>query len=186
MTPERMRRLRRLSTVPRWTTVPMTRRQNVAEHSFHVAWIVLEIANYSDAVKNGDLELSDLLTLALIHDESEAVSGDLATPFKRHWVADAVNDMEKAYDMGRHFKSLDPQAYAIIKMADLIEAIIWLNEESTLGNKLIKSIQKQIIESLQKVMIDFDYSGPSSTKDMITQIIGAKQMKVHPSMEHPV
>ena len=185
MTPERMRRLRRLSTVPRWTTVPMTRRQNVAEHSFHVAWIALELANYNKAVEYGDLELGDLLTLALFHDESEAISGDLATPFKRDWGGDAVEDMEQEYGMGKHFKALDPQAYVIIKMADLIEALMWLNEENALGNKIIEPIQRQIIKNLKKTMTDFDYSGSSNVKDMITEIVGAKKMRIHPSMEYP-
>ena len=185
MTPERMRRLRRLSTVPRWTTVPMTRRQNVAEHSFHVAWIALELANYNKAVKYGELELSDLLTLALFHDESEAVSGDIATPFKRNWGGDAIKDMEQEYGMGHHYKTLDHQARVIIKLADLIEAFIWLNEEKALGNKLLKPIRDQIGSNIRRTMEDFDFDGATCLHDVIALIIGPKNMIKHPSMEYP-
>ena len=163
----------------------MTRRQNVAEHSFHVAWIALELANYNKAVNYGDLELSDLLTLALFHDESEAVSGDIATPFKRNWGGDAVEDIEQEYGMGHHYKTLDYQARVIIKLADLIEALMWLNEEKALGNRLLKSIRNQIVDNIKNTMKDFDFDGPTSLYDVVALIVGPGKMAKHPSMEYP-
>src|SRR5688572_22923107 len=75
----RMRRIRRLSSVPRWSGVPMIRQQFVDSHTLHVIPIALWLnKNAKWQQRPGDVALA-----SLTHDEGEAVYGDVPAPAKR-------------------------------------------------------------------------------------------------------
>ena len=188
MNEKRMRRLRRLAIVPRWVTVPMTRRQSVAEHSFHVAWIVLWLAERSAAVAQRRISKETLMYVALTHDESESATGDIATPFKKY-IVDEVSDFEYKHGMT---SALDPycddQFRVIIKLADMIEAAIWIQEEQELGNRTLEPIKKQIWERIDKLIPQFEnihdkLSSWPLEKDILGLMASLRQDN-HPSMEY--
>lgn len=96
----------RLSYVPRWVIVPMMRQQSVAEHSWRVAVIAMELSgklgwNYD--------EQCELATKATLHDWEEALTGD--TP-----------STEKPYPSFRGMSKDE----LVLKIADYLEALTWI------------------------------------------------------------
>lgn len=146
---ERLCRLRQLSIVPRWTVVPTIQRQNVAEHSFHVAHIALWLAQYHTALYTGDYD-RDILWYALIHDETEAITGDIPTPAGKKHLPGKSSLFESKHNMGTTLASTDVKC--TLKIADLLEALLFTQEEERLGHKGFTVISHDILERLQIVI----------------------------------
>ena len=107
---------RRLHFVPRWTIVPTLRRQNVAEHTFGVARIVLWLLKLHESGHEPEFRLS-ALEHALEHDDEEAITGDRPSSSKT-----------------RKTVSGEDQIEVIVKVADCLEALVFLHEEKAMGN----------------------------------------------------
>ena len=98
-----------LSYVPRWTIVPMMRQQSVADHSFRVAMITIELMAiaYGELGFVPHLDFGAVLHAALLHDEREAITGDIPAPRK---------PVEVPHDV----------CGLIVKAADIVETRTWL------------------------------------------------------------
>lgn len=118
----RMYDLLNLAHVPRWGVVPTSRPQSVAEHSFNVAVIALEIA--------GKLKLqhsSILMTamLALQHDVAESETGDLPSTLKSYIPPHVLRSVEEVCCPWLTARPYTPTEIVIVKIADKIEAIMY-------------------------------------------------------------
>lgn len=153
MNEARIRRLRRLSAVPRWTVIHTIQRQTVAEHTFHVLWIALWLAEYSAAVRTGVVSRERLTLAVLLHDEAEAVSGDVATPFKTGAVGQAIKERERLAGFGPRS---DAEA-TIIRVADLLEASLFISEERAMGNMTLIDVEAQLANRLGVAWEQFEY-----------------------------
>lgn len=116
-------KVRILSDVPRWAIVRTVRKQNVAEHSYHVAMITMNII---EALKGMMWEISpefeyECLLLALSHDVDESISGDIPATYKRRLPRAPTPNASKL-------------PYRVVKLADCIEAMAFLMEDQALGN----------------------------------------------------
>ena len=118
-----MRRLRRLSSVPRWCVVRTIQSQNVAEHSFHVIWIALWVAARLPDPHSQLIDEHQLVMHAMLHDNDEAITGDIPSPSKEC-----------------HIKKNTPLLNTIVKIADTLEASLFLHEEMALGNTTVGPI----------------------------------------------
>lgn len=78
---EMLKDLLALSHVPRWTTHPVARPQNVADHSFRVTVIAMFIC---DRLHMSPLEHYLVMRWCLVHDGPEAKTGDIPKTLKRH------------------------------------------------------------------------------------------------------
>ena len=122
--------------VRRWHIVQTSREQTLAEHSFAVAVLAGSLAaamRYSGLMHHG-LQLK-LLQHALSHDIIEVRTGDMPTPFKRFLEkAGGVGVVEKAEDLvdsdhsGAMRTVAGTEIETIVKLADLIEAIYFLQD----------------------------------------------------------
>lgn len=131
---KRLARLRTLSDVPRWCVIRTIRRQNVAEHSFHVAAIALWLNQFLQI----GIEENYLLKEALFHDEWESITGDTPSNFK-HVVKKAIDYYEAAKKGHVNIK------LRIIKLADIIEAMLFIEEEMRLGNKSLQPVFDELM-----------------------------------------
>lgn len=113
-----LRWTRRLSVIPRWSVVPVLRRQSVAEHSFHVSTLALWLVRMHARADDGKFEL-EVLRYALTHDVAEASTGDAPSPSKP-----------------KPEPSDEDQVKVVVKCADLLESMLFMYEESLLGNKM--------------------------------------------------
>ena len=138
ITSPRLRRLRRLADVPRWAVIPTIHKQSVAEHSFHVAHIALWLIDYYPRIPISDYIITDVLYYALIHDETEAITGDIPSPAGQRHIPGKSSAFEKTSGQGA--TTADDDVRDLLKVADLLEAFLFVKEEMALGNKMLDSI----------------------------------------------
>lgn len=139
--------LRTASFIKRWNIVWMAQPDNVAEHSYYVALYARFIA---DTIKwKGNK--GTLLTLALLDDIDEIVTGDITGPVK-HEILDQkrteefvdsqlVKKMPLVVDLMADLAEEDKNGdmYRIIKCADKMDALVHLIVQSRLGSKHLKN-----------------------------------------------
>jgi hypothetical protein len=146
----------RLSDVPRWGIVRTVQKQSVAEHSFRVALMAPRVAVDYLGVSKADFETLFLISrYALLHDQWEAFTGDIPTPAK------------PGYDMGyvyHHYgdRIIEKTVYSLlnlpvvtdaVKIADIMESVIFLGHEMMMGNHSVQSLYRKLLDDLTAVMI---------------------------------
>lgn len=141
----------RLRLIHRWGLMRTTLPENDAEHSLQVAMIAHGLAIIGQQRFGRQVDPAQVVTLAVYHDASEVITGDLPTPVKYH-----SKDLRKAYlavereaqqtllhmlpdEMRAGFSPYiqpDESAYAfqLVKAADTISAYVKCLEEQQAGN----------------------------------------------------
>lgn len=182
------RELRDLAFVPRWGIVRTVRQQNVAEHTFFVAIYADQIAGAIGW--QGDR--AQLFRLALAHDWDEIFTSDIAAPAKRVLKKAAGKDGWINFERWLRHLSLDRfpyfkewidgfkesteahQAEEILKVADLLEAVLYLAEEENLGNGNVSHrrdfLQNQLITATDKLK---EFGTPEGVSLVMQEIIDA-------------
>ena len=166
-----IRQTRRLTFVPRWVVVPTIRKQTVDQHSYQVAqiarWLLQFHYNPSTVFR------LEVVEYALDHDADEALTGDKPTPSKEPTEAGGS------------------QIHVIVKCADVLEAICFLEEEAAMGNF---AYTNSILMERRAVFHDWwqhfdwlDGADPRNTKplssDIIRYLVQQFVRPVHPAME---
>lgn len=147
---------RRLSFVPRWVVVPTIHKQNVAEHTFHVVQLCRWLLERHDSY--GDKEFAlEVIEEALEHDQNEAAEGDIPSPRK------GKKPVESLTQLG-----------VILKCADLLEALCFLQEEKNFGsNHWVQPIWDDIFAKLHDVWLMFKYRDGHKpiTSDLVRAVL---------------
>jgi hypothetical protein len=165
------RMMNRLRSVPRWCVVPTLRKQNVAEHTFHVMVIcdwLLEHHRY-----RSDHFHLDVLRLALGHDRDESITGDIAAGSKP---IPTDEDVSKKTD-----------AQIVLKVADYLEAILFLEDERRLGNAVYpEPIIEDAITRMRPYWRAFPFKGYIPKPDARALVGLASRLFFDPATVHPV
>lgn len=128
----------RLVHIPRWGIVPMLRHQSVAEHSYNVWLLAMDLYDTIYPVPHNSDERAAVSNWALCHDLCEVYSGDIPNTFKKNLEAVAPGAFARAEqeamegEMGS-VVSLErgvrnTSAYLIVKIADKVEEIKFFND----------------------------------------------------------
>lgn len=138
MTP---RDLMRAQYVNRWQIVPTSRPQNVAQHSWAVAMLAMDLWCRRTGGQPGeaatDVELGKIAVMALWHDAPEVFTGDVNTPTKIYLEAafrlnrlemTAGRDYVNAVAAGDTSDDEHDLLIKAVKIADFLEAMYWLME----------------------------------------------------------
>lgn len=113
----------RAQYVKRWSTVHLTHQQSLAEHSFNVTMIALEISLM--VFGEYDEIFSDkVMRYALFHDLDEIVTGDIPTPTKQRLISHApgIKDLLDTAPPPKMSEYSDETIRHIVKLADIIES----------------------------------------------------------------
>lgn len=131
-----------LSHVPRWSNVRHSPPQSVADHSFRVAVIYLELC----ARIGGKRPSLEALTRAIQHDAAEAYTGDIPGDFKRE-VKEELRAAEAKLGLALGEEPLEREIY-LIKLADKIEGytFICLNGIGPHADRIKKIMKDELIE----------------------------------------
>ena len=121
----------------RFHTETVIRPQNIADHSFGVAWLCWYL--------EGCAPRADLLMAALAHDMAEQSTGDVPSPVKRTLgVGPAFYSLEQ--QVFRDFGIADFDALLThderltLKRADIIEGMLYCLRERQMGNTLLRTV----------------------------------------------
>lgn len=161
----------RLKYIERWSLMRNTSRENVAEHSFHVALTTHMLCTIATEIFHKEVDTSKAVSLALFHDATEIFTGDIPTPVKHHNPRILANfreiehlAAERLIDMIpsaiRHVYEpliqppVDNELKRYVKAADLIDAYIKCTFEISAGNAEFKSAREQIELKLQQLNMD--------------------------------
>ena len=116
----------------RYHTVDTVGTQNVAEHSFGVAMLMILMYDYEGMTATPH---------ALMHDLAEAQIGDISSPVKRA-MPELKEFLDKAeenafLEVGILLAKLSPRQKRMLKMADNMEGMLFCCRERYKGNKNI-------------------------------------------------
>ena len=141
----------RMKYIKRWALMRSLREENDMEHSFQVAYVAHALAVIRNEYFGGSADIGRVLEIALYHDLSETITGDMPTPVKHiHPEMRALYGglEEKAKErllatlpsaMQKNYRSfIDPDTtcpeYKIVKAADKLSAYLKCIEETKSGN----------------------------------------------------
>ena len=158
----------RMKYIDRWALMPNANKENIAEHSHSVAVIAhaLALIGNREFGKNYNPERAALL--ALYHDTTEVITGDMPTPVKYYndEIKSVYKDIEETagdrllkmlpddykQDYGSlfHKSDEDKQLWKLVKAADKISALVKCIEENRMGNRefdiALKSQEQKIAD----------------------------------------
>ena len=72
----------RMKYIRRWSLMRSLREETDTEHSFQVAYVAHALALITNRLGGAQVNVGDVLAMALYHDLSETVTGDMPTPVK--------------------------------------------------------------------------------------------------------
>ncbi len=143
--------IERMKHIRRWSLMRSLRDETDTEHSFQVAYIAHALALITNGMGEEEVNVGDVLAMALYHDLSETVTGDMPTPVKyfrpemralyggleqsakHRLLATLPEDLRAAYT-----PVVDPDeetlAWKLVKAADRISAYLKCLEEMCGGN----------------------------------------------------
>lgn len=142
----------RMKLIDRWALMRNTAKENIAEHSHSVAVIAHALALIGNKKFGKDYDPQRAALLALYHDTTEVITGDMPTPVKyynddiknvykdiEHIAGERLLDMlpdEFKEDYRPFFdeQESDKELWALVKAADKISALIKCIEEHRMGN----------------------------------------------------
>ena len=143
----------RMKYIDRWALMPNTQKENIAEHSHSVAVIAHALALIGKREFGKDYDENRVAVLALYHDTTEVITGDMPTPVK--YYNDEIKSVYKKIEAvaGQRLLSMLPNEYKadyepmfehseedrelwlLVKAADKISALIKCIEENRMGNR---------------------------------------------------
>jgi len=185
--------LSRLKLISRWSLMRNTQPENDAEHSLQVAMIAHAIAVIGRDRYHRDTDPEHVLALAVYHDATEVMTGDLPTPVKYH-----SDELRGAYhrledlsadrllallppEMRGAFSPYLKQASGydreIVKAADRISAYIKCMEEKRAGNREFDYAAENIHKGLESI------SWPE-VRDFLLEFLPAFDMTLD-ELNHP-
>lgn len=157
--------LMRMKYIKRWALMRSTSEENIMEHSWEVAVIAHALAIIKNEKFGGSVDEYKTLCLAVYHETSEVVTGDLPTPIKyfNREINSAYKSLEKdanerliaklpeeLQNRYREFILDDAgsEEHKLMKYADRICAYIKCLEELKVGNKEFLKAKESIGKEL--------------------------------------
>ena len=157
--------MNRMKYIRRWGLMRNTQAENDMEHAFQTAMIAHAIALLGNARYRRDYDAEHIMALAMYHDASEVITGDLPTPVKHNnpvirdeyhrleAIADQrllrmlPEDIRPTYEALIGTEEKDAE-WRIVKAADKMSAYIKCIEERKAGNNEFASAEKQTLDAL--------------------------------------
>ena len=166
----------RMRNITRWGLMRNNITENLTEHSYDTAVTAHALAVIGKEKFGKDIDPGQITAVALFHDASEIITGDLPTPVKynnpairsayksiEQAAADSLlqmlpGELRPSYKVLFDFETDDPELYRYVKAADKISAYIKCVEELRGGNDEFRRAALQTREAIAKMaMPEADY-----------------------------
>ena len=147
----------RMKYIERWALMRNSEKENISEHSLEVAMIAHGLAVIGNVRFGKNYNPERCAMIAMYHDCSEIITGDMPTPVKYynpdiadiyHEIEDKANesllgmlpeDIREGYRDYFFKQEKDAELWKLVKAADKISALIKCIEEENTGNKEFES-----------------------------------------------
>lgn len=177
--------LARMKYINRWGLMRNTITENIAEHSLEVAIIAHSLAIIGNTYFEKKLNAEHIAVLAIMHDTTEIITGDMPTPIKYYApeIRDSYKKVEEiaAYqllselpeEMQAEYEKIlieeKNEEWKYVKAADKLSAYIKCIEERNMGNTDFKKAEETLEKSVKDMKMDevdyfLDNFLPSYTK----------------------
>lgn len=166
--------LARMKYINRWGLMRNTINENIAEHSLEVAIIAHSLAVIGNTYFGKKLNAEHIAVLAVMHDTTEIITGDLPTPIKYYapeirdsykkveeiaanqLISELPHEMQPEYE--KILKEEKNEDWKYVKAADKLSAYIKCIEESNMGNtdfKKAKETLEKSVKNMKMKEVDF-------------------------------
>lgn len=160
--------LSRLKLINRWPLMRNVRIENVSEHSLQVAFVAHALAIIKNKHFDGKVNPERIALLAMYHDASEVITGDLPTPTKYYnpQITTEYKKIEKIaqnklinmlpQELQDDFRTLidddfyDETEKNIVKQADALCAYLKTIEELSAGNNEFRLAEQRLKKTLSE------------------------------------
>lgn len=168
--------LSRMKYINRWGLMRNTKNENLSEHSLETAFIAHALGIINREIFNGDIDAEHLAVLAMYHDVTEIITGDMPTPVKYYspQIRAAYREVEQEAgkelltglpeSLRKHYteyivESETKQEYhKFVKAADKLSALIKCLEEKNMGNQDFSDAENTIRASVKAMQLpEADY-----------------------------
>lgn len=157
--------LSRMKYIERWALMRNTQKENLSEHSLETAFIAHALAVIKNRRLGGNVNAERVALIAMFHDTTEILTGDLPTPIK--YYSDDIRNVYKKIetvagtqltellpeDLREDFVDIyncdDEEIEKIIKAADKISALIKCVCEKNAGNNEFLAAEKATRASIE-------------------------------------
>jgi len=161
--------LSRLKYIQRWALMRNTQSENLSDHTVQVCFIAHCLAVIGNKRLGKEYNADRCAVLALYHDTTEILTGDMPTPikYKNETIRNAYKDVEKEAatrllkmlptDIGEEYYSVyfareeDSELLPLVKAADKISALVKCIEEKNAGNTEFKSAEKENLRQIKEL-----------------------------------
>lgn len=156
----------RMKNIYRWGLMRNTRQENLSEHSLEVAQIAHALAIIRNKRFGGNVDANYVATVAMYHDTSEIITGDMPTPIKYYnanikTAYKQIEDLAQTSltemlpadfreDFGKIYNP-DSETERIVKAADKFSALIKCIEELNMGNKEFAIAEKSTRKAIKEM-----------------------------------
>ncbi len=155
----------RMKYIDRWALMRNTEAENLMQHSYEVAVLAHALCVLGNTRCGMELDADRAAVLALYHDSSEILTGDMPTPVKYYSpeIRDAYKNVERIatdrlLDMlpedlkPAYTEVLQPEAGTdlakVVKAADKLSALIKCIEEQKAGNREFDKAYEATLEAV--------------------------------------
>ncbi len=183
--------LSRMKYIDRWALMRNTRSESLSEHTLEVAMLSHALAEIGNTYLGKSYDAGKAALIALYHDASEIITGDMPTPIKYNnpGLSEAYRALEKETEaklvsmlpekLQAAFSPLlspgDGELRALCKAADKLSAYIKCIEEEKSGNREFSAAKETIKASLDnlgmpevQIFMDTFMEGYGKTLDALT------------------
>ncbi len=161
----------RMKYINRWALMRNTINENISEHSLEVAFIAHALALIRNKRFGGSVNAERCALLAMYHDTTEIITGDLPTPIKYYskeikgaydevetkakdtLISYLPDDLREFYEPLLAHTEEEAELWKLVKGADKLSALIKCIEERKMGNSDFVSAEKATVEAIHKLNI---------------------------------
>lgn len=160
----------RMKYINRWSLMRNTVSENLSEHSLEVAFIAHLLCVIRNKRFGGKVNAERAALIAMYHDTTEIITGDLPTPVKYYNkdIRSIYGDIEKNAaekllsqlpdDLKGEYEPIisggdDEEIKMLVKAADKISALIKCIEERQMGNKDFLQAEQATLKCIREMKI---------------------------------
>lgn len=159
----------RMKHIKRWGLMRNTQSENLSEHSLEVAFIAHALCVIKNRRLGGSVDADRAAVVAMFHDTTEILTGDLPTPIKYYSeeISSAYKQIESLAgkqlttllpddlrdDFMPIFECDDEEICKIVKAADKISALIKCVSELSSGNREFSSAEKSTRKAIKAMKL---------------------------------